>query len=65
MRRFVEHELNRLYKYDWDNYNEKLDYYKSLGYKILRNFQGDHRVEYCPDLKTIFGGVFGEILQKK
>lgn len=65
MKHLIEAELNRLYKNNWDEYDKKLDYYKGMGYKILRNFQGDHRVEYSPNLNELFGGIFGNIFQNK
>lgn len=65
MKKHIENELNRLYKYNWDEYNKRLEQYKGMGYKILRDYQGDHRVEYCPNLNEMFGGVFGKIFQTK
>lgn len=64
MVKHIEQELNRLYQYNWDEYNKRLDHYKSLGYRILRNYQGDHKVEYKPNLNEIFGGVFGDIFSR-
>lgn len=64
MKTLIEKELNKLYKYNWDEYNKKLDYYKGMGYKILRNYQGDHKIEYAPDLNEMFGGIFKDIFKK-
>ena len=65
MKHLIEAELNRLYKYNWDEYNKRLDHYKNIGYKILRNYQGVHRVEYCPKLTEMFGGAFAKIFQMR
>lgn len=65
MVKHIEQELNRLYKYNWDEYNTRLEHYKNIGYKILRNYQGDHKVEYSPKLDEMFGGVFGKIFRGK
>ena len=65
MKHLVEAELNRLYKYNWDEYNKRLDYYKNLGYKILRNWQGDHRVEFAPNISEMFGGAFEKLFKTR
>ena len=64
MTNHIVNELNRLYKTDWDKYNEKLSLYKGMGYKILRNYQGDHRVESNPNfIKEVFDGAFNKLFR--
>jgi len=52
-------ELNKLYWQDAEEYKRTLAYYKESGYKVLRNSQGQHKVEYA--LASAFGGVFKDI----
>jgi len=41
-----EEELNKLYWSDPQKYLQKIDRMKSLGYRILRNSKGKHKVEF-------------------
>ena len=52
-------KLNKLYWQDAEEYQRTLSYYKESGYKVLRNSQGQHKVEHA--LSSAFGGVFKEI----
>lgn len=52
-------KLNKLYWQDAEEYQRVLSYYKESGYKVLRNSQGQHKVEHA--LASAFGGVFKEI----
>ena len=65
MIKHIEQELNKLYKYQWEEYNTRLKHYKNIGYKILRNSQGEHIVEYKPKLDEMFGGIFKDIFRRK
>lgn len=40
----IEKELYVLYKTDAYNYQKKIQYLKAMGYKIMRNIKGIHRV---------------------
>ena len=64
MKSHVKAELDRYYRENWDEYNKKLAYYKALGFKILRNPQGLHRIEYAPNLEDFFNGAFKNIFKK-
>ena len=55
----IQNDLNRLYFTDPERYMERLDTIKGIGYKVLRNSKGQHRVEM--DMSTAFGGVFDKI----
>ena len=55
----IESDLNKLYFTDPDRYMERLNTIKGIGYKVLRNSQGKHRVQM--DMSTAFGGVFNKI----
>ena len=64
MNSIIVAELNRLYKTDWEKYECKIRELKNSGYKILRNPQGDHRIESNPNfLNEVFGGVFSKIFK--
>lgn len=51
--------LNKLYWQDAEEYQRTLAYYKESGYKVLRNSQGQHKVEH--PWASAFGGVFKDI----
>ena len=55
----LQNDLNKLYFTDPDRYMERLNVIKGIGYKVLRNSQGKHRVQM--DMSTAFGGVFNKI----
>lgn len=59
-------ELDRLYEFEMDKYISECEYWKSKGYKILRNSKGEHKVvepiKSRPiDFKNDFFGLFGDI----
>lgn len=62
----IETELNKLYKYEMDKYISECDHWKSMGYKIYRNSNGQHKV-VAPiraqqvDINNAFGGIFANI----
>ena len=41
-------ELDRLYEFEIDKYISECEYWKSKGYKILRNSKGEHKVVEPP-----------------
>lgn len=66
-------ELDRLYIYDVDKYVDECKIWKQMGYKILRNSEGQHKVieparpddAYGDnDIYNAFGGIFGQIFGK-
>lgn len=58
----MELKLNELYFYNPTKYIEYLEMIKGLGYKVLRNSSGKHKVQINNDyLKEAFGGIFGDL----
>jgi len=57
----MEQELNRLYWLDSRRYLERLNMIKGMGYKVLRNARGRHKIE--TDFSSAFGGIFGDFFR--
>ena len=56
----IEINLNTLYSRNDSSYAERLDLVKTLGYRVLRNSQGLHKIEIRNDgIKNFFNGIFG------
>ena len=55
----IEERLNKLYWTDSEKYLSYLDMIKGMGYKVLRNSKGNHKVQ--SDISSMFGGAFGDI----
>ena len=61
----IEEDLNRRYFQDPEEYLERVDTLKGVGYRVLRNSKGQHRVEYNNDyFNEMFGGAFGDLFKK-
>ena len=50
----IESDLDRLYWSDSERYQEHLETIKGIGYKVLRNSKGQHKIQ--ADLSAAFGG---------
>ena len=58
--RDMELKLDELY--GTAQYTEHLDMIKELGYKVLRNSNGKHKLQMNMEyLKQAFGGVFSDL----
>lgn len=56
----IEINLNTLYSRNDSSYAERLELVKTLGYRVLRNSQGLHKIEIRNDsIKNFFNGIFG------
>lgn len=56
----IQNDLNKRYLNNPEEYLERVEVLKGVGYRILRNSKGQHRVEYNNSyFNEIFGGVFG------
>ena len=55
----MQNKLNQLYWSDPKQYQEHLATIKGIGYKVLRNSKGQHRVQM--DVSSAFGGIFDKI----
>ena len=57
----IENRLSLLYRSGPDSkeYREHLSMIKGMGYKVLRNSKGQHKVQM--DMSSAFGGVFDKI----
>ena len=57
----IQNRLNHLYQNGEDSkeYQEHLSMIKGMGYKVLRNSAGQHRVQM--DMSSAFRGVFDKI----
>ena len=52
-------KLNMLYSSDKEQYEEHVETLKGIGYKIYRNSEGKHKVEYNNQyFAEMFGGAF-------
>lgn len=59
--RQIEIELNNAYwAHDDKAYQDKLDTYKMMGYKIFRNSKGDHKIQHSGnDSLEFLNNMFG------
>lgn len=58
----IEHKLNYLYSHGFNEYSEHLEMIKGLGYRVLRNSKGEHKVHIDPNyINEAFGGMFGNL----
>ena len=57
----IQNRLNLLYRSGEGSkeYQEHLEMIKGMGYKVLRNSKGQHKVQV--DMSSAFGGVFDGI----
>lgn len=55
----MEKNLDRLYWTDTNEYLKRLEVIKGLGYKVLRNSKGIHKIQM--DMSSTFGGIFAGI----
>lgn len=58
----IEARLNSLYFRNPKEYKEQVEMFKGMGFKVLRNSSGKHKVQSNPNfIYEAFGGVFGNI----
>ena len=61
----IQNDLNKRYLNNPEEYLERVEVLKGVGYRILRNSKGQHRVEYNNSyFSEMFGGVFGGLFNE-
>lgn len=59
----IVNKLNILYATDKEKYEEHVETLKGVGYRIFRNSNGKHKVDYNTSyFQEMFGGAFRGIL---
>ena len=60
----IQNDLNQKYLNNPEEYLKRVETLKGVGYRILRNNKGQHKVEYNNKyFSEIFGGAFGGLFQ--
>ena len=55
----IQNRLDTLFKGDRDKYLEHVETLKGVGYRVFRNSEGKHKVEYNTQyFQQVFGGTF-------
>lgn len=58
----IQNDLNKRYLNNPEEYLERVETLKGVGYKIYRNSKGQHKVTYNNKyFNEVFGGAFGGI----
>ena len=61
----IQNDLNKRYLNNTEEYLERVEVLKGVGYRIRRNSKGQHRVEYNNSyFNEMFGGVFGGLFNE-
>lgn len=60
----IQNDLNQKYLNQPEEYLKRVEVLKGVGYRILRNSKGQHKVTYNNKyFSEIFGGAFGGLFQ--
>ena len=60
----IKEDFEKKYFSNPEEYLKRVETLKGVGYKILRNSKGQHKVEYNNNyFNEIFGGAFGGLFQ--